>query len=75
MLLDPAILLCKGLLEPFAGEKVRIAGLGGIWGRQWRELGDSGEDMWLHAVAKQHEAVQARLGLRACACFSQHLEN
>lgn len=75
MLLDLTILLCKGLLELFAG--------GEGWGLLQQvtygagsegSLGDSGQDVWLHEGAKQHEAMQARLGLRACACFSQHLE-
>lgn len=29
------------------------------------KLGDSGEDVWLHEGAKQHEAMQATIGLRA----------
>lgn len=44
-------------------------------GRQHREPGGSGEDMCLHEGPKGHEATWARLGLRPCACFSQHLEN
>lgn len=47
----------------------------GFWDGQHREPGGSGEDMCLHEGSKQHEAMQARLGLRPCACFSQHLEN
>lgn len=46
-----------------------------MWGSQWRELGDSGEAMWLHEGTYQHEDLQGRPVFRACACFSQHLEN
>lgn len=66
-----AILLCRGLHELLMGKKEGE----GFWDGQHKEPGDSEEDMCLHEGSKQHEATQARLGLRTCACFSQHLEN
>lgn len=49
MLLDPTILLCKGLLELFAGgEGWGLLGQVTYGAGSEGSLGDSGQDVWLH---------------------------